>query len=180
MYFSKKSYPLNNIISKENFYTFDEIYKENYSSIKNYIFKMCNNQSISEEITQDVFIKFYKYKHKIKYEKIKAWLYKVAHNEAVNYFKKNNKINEHLNDSLQDTSNTPDRVIEENHKRKIIQAILIKLPPNQSTAILLKDMEGYSYDEISCIMGISYNAVKSLLYRARQNFIKYYKEVSNL
>lgn len=172
---------INTLHSKHesNNLSFDDLYKNYYIDIRNYVSKLCGSWHISEEITQEVFIKFYKNHSKISYKNVRGWLYKVAHNDTINYFKKNSKIFIELDEDIKDISNDPYNEIMQNKQRKTISQIFMKMPSNQSQALLLKDMYGYSYEEISIIMKISYKAVKSLIYRGRQNFIKYYNEVIN-
>ena len=165
------------LVSIENIeIKFEQLYRDNYSFIRNYTYKLCGISNISEEITQEVFLKLYENLQKLKNKNIKGWLCKVAHNTVINYLKRNSKFTFEVDINLEDKSNNPEIKLEEDYNAKIISKVLNKLPKKQAMSILLRDMEGYSYEEIGNIMGISYKAVKSLIYRGRQNFIKSYRE----
>lgn len=155
---------------------FEQLYKDNYTFIRNYTYKLCGSSNISEEITQEVFLKLYENIKKLKNDHIRGWLCRVAHNKMVNCLKRNSKFTFEIAVGLVDQSNTPETKLDEDYKARRIAKVLNKLPRKQAMVILLRDMEQYSYEEISATMGMSYKAVKSLIYRGRQNFIKYYRE----
>lgn len=178
MQFIQKIFSLNEPLKESNL-SFDDLYKLYYVDIRNYISKLCGCWTIAEEITQEVFIKLYNNLNKISHNNILGWLYKVAHNLTINYFNQNPKLNFELYDNLYNEANDTYDLIEKNNEKRIISEVFLKLPQKQAQAILLKDLYGYSYKEISNILKLSNKAVKSLLYRGRQNFIKYYNEVIN-
>ena len=165
----------NEIFPIENF---EDLYSEYYDCLKNYVSRLLCYGSAAEEIVQEVFIKLYNNKKKITSQNIKGWLYTVAHNDTVNYLRKNSKTIVELKEEFMGSDNPIDKKIEKKFNRMIISQVLVKMPKKQVTAILLKDMDRHSYSEIATIMNISYEAVKSLIYRGRQNFIKYYEELS--
>ena len=155
---------------------FEQLYKDNYTFIRNYTYKLCGSANVSEEITQEVFLKLYENIKKLKNDHIRGWLCRVAHNKMVNYLKRHSKFSFEIDTGLVDKANTPEAKLDEDDNARRIAKVLHKLPKKQAMAILLRDMEQYSYEEISATMGMSYKAVKSLIYRGRQNFIKYYRE----
>lgn len=167
----------------ENIYDnqFNNYYSQYFNIIKKYIFKYLKDNEMSKDIAQNVFLKLYTNLDKLKEDNLLNWLYKVAHNDSIDYLKKKStgtvSLEEHLIEPC--TNNTPNKIVQQKEERKIINSILLKLPKNQRTAILLKDVKGYTYDEIARNMDISYGAVKSIIYRGRKNFIKYYKEVED-
>lgn len=158
---------------------FNMYFNKYNKKITNYIYKLVKNFETSEEIAQNVFIKFYKNLSKLKKDNLQAWLYKVAHNDTISHLKKNSTITISLENQFVEpfTQNTPQMIIDQKKEAESIYNIMMKLPKSQRTTILLKYVKGYSYQEIAKTMDISYEAVKSLIYRGRQNFIKYYREV---
>lgn len=159
---------------------FNSLYIKYYRPVKNFISKHLNNRQPEEEITQEVFIKLYQNIESLHPESIKGWLYKVAHNEAINYYRKNLKPISSLDEQQEESfsEDTAHDSIERKQQRYMIRNILLKLPKNQATAIYLKDICGFSYQDIADRMEISYEAVKSLIFRGRQNFMKYYEEMN--
>jgi len=174
-----KNLQVNKSLEKNNEEEFNQYFSQHYLKINRYIFKYLRDDEMSKDITQNVFAKLYNNLTKLKKDNLKSWLYKVAHNDSIEYLKKKSLKVTSLDDEFVEpfTLNTPQTIVQQKYEREIIHATMMKLPKNQRSAILLKDVKGYSYDEIAEAMGISYEAVKSLIYRGRQNFIKYYGEV---
>lgn len=158
---------------------FNEYYKIYYNQIRGYIYSKVKDNEVSDEIVQNTFLKLLNNMKSNKMSNIKGWLYTVAHNECIDFLKKNSRAIYSLEEQYFEpfTEKTPQDVVQEGVDKKIIIEILTKLQKNQRAVILLKDVRGYTYKEIAKEMGISYQAVKSLIFRGRQNFIKYYREV---
>lgn len=160
--------------------TFNEYFSRYNTPIKKYVYTYLKDSQLSEEITQNVFLKFYRNFERLEPDNLCSWLYRVARNEVIDNLKKKTTDTFSLEEQYIEpfTLNTPQKEIETKSKRETIKKILLKLPKNQRTAIVLKDVRGYSYKEIAKLMDTTHKAVKSLIYRGRQNFIKYYKEVA--
>lgn len=159
---------------------FNTMYKKYYSPIRSFISKRLRAHQPGDELTQEVFIKLYQNIESLQTDKIKGWLYTVAHNETINHNKKNSLNISSLEEQLVEPSceDTANKSLERNFQRAMVKNILVRLPKNQAVALYLKDIYGYSYQEIADKMNISYKAVKSLIFRGRQRFIKYYEEMN--
>lgn len=159
---------------------FNMMYEKYYNPIKNYISKLLLQRHPCDEITQEVFIKFYKNIESLRTQNFKGWLYTVAHNETVNYIRKNSTPVSSLNEQISEPScdDASHQVLERKLQVKLIKDIFLKMPKSQAVALYLQNIEGYSYHEVASHMGISDKAVKSLIFRGRQNFIKLYEELS--
>lgn len=159
---------------------FNTMYKKYYSSIRSFISKHLRAHQPGDEITQEVFIKLYQNIESLQTDNIKGWLYTVARNETINHNRKNSHYISSLEEQLVEPSceDTANKSLERNYQRDMVKNILVRLPKNQAVAIYLKDIYGYSYQEIADKMNISYKAVKSLIFRGRQRFIKYYEEMN--
>lgn len=164
----------------DNKKTFEIFFKKYYGAIKNYITRLMGYRENGEEITQEVFIKLYKNMESVHPKSIKGWLYTVAHNETINYMKRKKDdvyLDEQGMENIIDCKHLMD--MNRHYDRKMILEIFKRLPKNQAYVIYLKDVRGLSYMEIAENLGISYEAVKSLIFRGRQCFIKYYEELNS-
>jgi len=152
----------------------EELYLKYRNNIYNYIYQLSHNKSASEELTQDTFLKVFKYFNGYDgRSSVKTWLYKIARNTFLDYVRKShiNKEETTLEYDIADTLddyNTSDEKI-------VINKILSSLTETEKTLILLKDFHGFSYSEISSINGLNTGQVKTGIYRARKKFKELYE-----
>ena len=99
-------------------------------------------------------------------ERLRPWLYRVAHNAALNLLRQNGWTHEPLDPSL-DGVERPDQAFERREGLRATLAALQALPERQRDALVLRELEGRSYDEIAAALGVSGGAVRQLLHRAR-------------
>ncbi|WP_165851301.1 RNA polymerase sigma factor [Brumimicrobium aurantiacum] len=137
------------------------------SNLFGYVFSFLRNSEDSQDIVQDVFEKLWKNKKKVEFEKCKAWMFRTGHNTLINFTKRKQR-------TVYNTDKIPEETKTDNsfENQEIIDLALSLLPPLQRSIILLRDLEGYSYDEIGEILEISDSQVKVYLYRARKKIKK--------
>lgn len=142
------------------------------SNLYGYVFGFLRNSEDTQDIVQDVFEKLWKNKKKVEVEKCKAWMFRTGHNALINFAKRKNR-------TVYNTDLIPEQSIIDNRfeTQEIIDLALSLLPPLQKSIVLLRDLEGYTYIEISEILDISESQVKVYLYRARK---KIKKQLSDL
>jgi len=154
---------------KENF---SEIVNRYASKIQRYIARVTGNYQESEDITQEVFFKAYvniaSFNPKLKFS---SWLYRIAHNESVNYIKKHYRTkNVELNENIDYGSFDDQKILEKidaNHNSKLIKKALATLSPRDREIVNLVFFEEKSYLEVSDILKISINSVGPTLNRAK-------------
>jgi len=150
----------------------------------NLCFRMMGDYDEANDCAQDAFLKVYHNLHKFKQKSaFSTWLYRIAVNTCKNSLasshsrisKRMFRLNGNSSDKdktdnidIQDSSMSPDRLYERSEDEKKIQDALDSLPSEFKVLVILKDIEGRSYDEISEITGIKAGTVKSRLSRARQ------------
>ena len=123
------------------------------------------------DIVQDTFLKIHEMGAKVtEINNMEAWSVRVTKNLAMDQLRSyRNKNGESLNGFDQASVNpTPHRSLESSDIRKSIEEIVTKLPPAQIQVFQLRDVEGYSYEEISEALEMSLSQVKTNLFRARQ------------
>jgi RNA polymerase sigma-70 factor (ECF subfamily) len=139
----------------------------------------------AEDLAQDVFLRVYRSrKNYLPTAKFSTWLYRIAHNVASN-FVRDSGVRKEFQLSKAENSSTagllieniavapsgfqPVRRMDRDEMSQVVLQALEALGERQKTAILLSKFEGMSYQEIGETMGLSVQAVKSLLMRARVN-----------
>lgn len=157
---------------------FAEIVVKYQNRVFSYVFTKCNNYEEAVDITQDIFVMTFESLKSFRREaKFSTWLYSIMVNYCKNYQKKMrrynsvsiDKINENdyeiqLSDERQNTEET---VINEDMLR-ILKDELYQLPDDHKEILVLRDIDGLSYNEIAEILGISLSNVKVRIHRGRE------------
>jgi RNA polymerase sigma-70 factor (ECF subfamily) len=130
------------------------------------------NEEEAQDVVQDVFEKLWMNRDKVEFEKAKSWLFTCAHNAMINFINKKARF-------IKLASELQTEKVESNsfsfESKQVINHIVGILPPIQKTIILLRDLEGYSYEEIGDILSLSSSQVKVYLFRARLKIKKQLK-----
>jgi RNA polymerase sigma-70 factor (ECF subfamily) len=140
---------------------------------------------LAEDLAQEVFLRIYKSRNTyLPTAKFSTWLYRIAHNVASNHVRDVSVRREYQLSKAQNSSTSgllleniavspsgyqPTRNMDHQERSRVIMVALEALGERQRTAILLSKFEGMSYQEIGETMGLTVQAVKSLLMRARVN-----------
>jgi RNA polymerase sigma-70 factor, ECF subfamily len=157
---------------------FEELVRRYQRPITGYVFRMLGNYESSLDVAQEVFIKVYNSLHKYSPEyKFSTWLYRIAHNAAIDHMRRN-AINaqsieaENADGSYQlqieSERPSPEQDHERTEWRAEIDAVVKCLPPAYKDLILLRHSRDLSYDEIAEVTGLPLGTVKNRLFRARE------------
>ncbi|HEX6654569.1 MAG TPA: sigma-70 family RNA polymerase sigma factor [Thermoleophilaceae bacterium] len=123
----------------------------------------------AEDVVQQAFVKAYEAMHRNSAElNLKPWLYRIAHNGALNALRDRGAAHAELSDTL-DGVERPDQAFERTVGLRELVVAVQALPERQRSAILLRELEGRSYEEIATALGVSDGAVRQLLNRARNS-----------
>ena len=146
----------------------------NYSNkVYNILLRILGNEEDAKDVSQEVFIKVYK---KITtfngQSQFSTWLYRVAVNSARDLIKKRKVNMKHEDKNVDETKiarldSDPSLIYESKEKSYMVLKGINLLNNEQREIIVLRDIQGFSYDEISVILGISIGTVKSRLNRSR-------------
>jgi len=143
--------------------------------------KLTGNRSDAEDLAQEVFLKSFRSLKGFRLEAdFGTWLHRITVNMYLNYKKKNSKVTifyiddpvktdtGEINREILDESADPSQEIEEKEDRNVIKQALDSLSPEHKAVLVLREIEGYSYEEIAQITQSSLGTVKSRMNRARQ------------
>ena len=148
--------------------------------IVSFMYRMCHNQAVAEELAQEVFLRVYRSRASYQAEaKFTTWLYRIATNLAVNHARDTRtermapSIN--LDEPDPETGTTPDVAdatpsveadILRQERLAAIRKHVMGLPERQKMAVLMHKYQGLDYKEIGKVLKLSESATKSLLFRA--------------
>ena len=164
---------------------FSEIVLQRQKKVFNIAYRMLGNSEEAKDLTQEVFISVFasiKYlKEEIKFD---AWLTQITLNHCRNrwkYLKRRQYFNsDSLDDPIEtedgsvpkavyDPSDDPETVLEKKMIQELIQRGLLKLKEDQRELLVLRDLQGYSYEEMGETLGLPEGTIKSKLHRARMD-----------
>lgn len=132
------------------------------------------------DLSQEVFLRVFRTIHRFRGQSsLRTWIYRIAVNQARNrhrFWRRRHRadqvsLDEHLathGEFVSEGDATPERVLAQKELAARLQAALDRLPFDQRTAIVLREIDGLSYEEIAFSLGLAIGTVKSRLTRARQ------------
>lgn len=144
--------------------TYTSIVQANQVGLYRFALHFLGNSEDAQDIVQDVFEKLWVHMDRIELDSVKSWLFKCTHNAMLNFIKRRARY-DYLNSIEVNVPQTSDHFAFES--KEIIERTVSMLPPLQKSILLLRDLEGYSYDEIGNMMSLNASQVKVYLFRAR-------------
>ncbi len=146
------------------------LYRENAKYVYNIALGMLKNRDDAEDVTQNVFIKLFDNFSAFRAESsIKTYLYRMTINRSIDLIRKNRTADKYLEKSARE-----ERVGKENSF--ILWDLLGRLDINHRAPLLLSEIGGFSYKEISEILGLNTGTVKSRINRAVNRLREMVKE----
>lgn len=134
--------------------------------------KHLKNEMSANDVVQETFTKVWIKHEEVNYEKVKSYLFTTAYHTIVDWVKKEKRSGDIENAQEQGEDPTLNFSLKE-----VLEEALDKLPKIQKSVVLLRDYEGYNYDEIAEITGLSTSQVKVYIFRARKALQTYIKRL---
>jgi RNA polymerase sigma-70 factor (ECF subfamily) len=148
---------------------FQILVKRHKEKVRNIIYITMNNSALVDDIAQDVFITVYRNLKYFRFEsQFTTWLYRITVNRCKDYLRKMNvrKIFFPVEEGMDVSDHsTP---VENNDISKIVMDAISKLPSKLRMPLIMKDIEGFSYQEISETLNCEMGTVKSRIFRGRE------------
>ena len=145
-------------------------------NVYRFIFKNLKHEEDARDVVQASFEKLWINREKVDNDRSKSYLFTVAYHQMIDLIRKNKrvKLEEDFSSSLQTTREPQSEI------KKLLNEALYRLSETQRSLVLLKDYEGYSYDEIAEITALSISQVKVYLHRARIQLKNYLVKPENV
>jgi len=135
-----------------------------------YALRIVGDHMEAEDVIQELLIKIWKKKDQfMQIDNKEAWCMTLTRNMSIDKKRKKKYRTQNIDDFhfIQDNAASPYQRVESDDNLERIEAIIDKLSDKQKTVIHLRDVEGYSYKEISDISGFTIDQIKVYLHRAR-------------
>ncbi len=150
---------------------------DNYAdNVFRFIVKNLRHEEDAKDIVQTAFEKLWKHREEVDNNRCKSYLFTVAYNQMIDHLRKIKRV--HLREDFNETMRVVQQPI--NNLKKNLQDALSRLNDTQRSLVLLKDYEGYSYEEIGIITGLNESQVKVYLHRARLTLRNYITKPENV
>ncbi len=145
-------------------------------NVYRFIVKNLRHEEDARDIVQTAFEKLWRNREVVENEKSKSYLFTVAYNQMIDHIRKNKRI------QLKEDFSEDGRVqhTHTGNLKKTLMDALNRLNETQKNLVMLKDYEGYSYEEIGTIMSLTESQVKVYLHRARLTLREYLVSPENV
>jgi RNA polymerase sigma factor (sigma-70 family) len=152
--------------------SWEEIVRAHSTRVYRLAYRLTGNQHDAEDLTQEVFVRVFRSLSSYMPGTFEGWLHRITTNLFLDGARRRQRIRfEGLGDDvaqrLPGTDLTPAQAWDERHLDGDIQAALRALPPDYRAAVVLCDIEGFSYEEIAATMGVKLGTVRSRIHRGR-------------
>ena len=134
-----------------------------------FVLKNIKDDEKAKDIVQDTYVKFWEKKDNVDLSKIKSYLFTTAYHTLIDVVRKEKKQGSFTDVKEEQYSNES----QYSDLQEILHEAIEQLPDDQKAVILLRDYEGYAYDEIAEITGMNESQVKVYIFRGRK-FLKNY------
>ena len=157
---------------------FEELVRRYQRPIAAYVYRMIGDYESALDLTQEIFIKVYgslsRYRSEFKFS---TWIYKIAHNSAVDHLRRmggrelsliNGREDDQYEVPIDSGALTPEQESEREERRLEIESVVRALPSAYRELIVLRHSQDLTYEEIVDVTGLPLGTVKNRLFRARE------------
>jgi RNA polymerase sigma-70 factor, ECF subfamily len=152
--------------------SWDEIVRAHSARVYRLAYRLTGNQHDAEDLTQEVFVRVFRSLATYTPGTFEGWLHRITTNLFLDGARRRQRLRfEGLGDEaaqrIPSNDRSPAQAWDDNHFEGDIQAALQSLPPDYRAAVVLCDIEGFSYEEIAATMGVKLGTVRSRIHRGR-------------
>ena len=145
-------------------------------NVYRFILKNLRHEEDARDVVQSAFEKLWRHRDEVDGTRAKSYLFTVAYHQMIDHIRKVKRIS--LHEEFPETAQV--QSITQHGLKKVLERALDRLGETHRSLVLLKDYEGYSYEEIGQITGLNASQVKVYLHRARLQLKDYLVKVENV
>lgn len=145
-------------------------------NVYRFIVKNLRHEEDARDVVQTAFEKLWRNREEVDGTKSKSYLFTVAYNQMIDHLRKVKRV--YLKDEFKEETKVQHKHMD--NARAVLNEALARLSETQRSLVMLKDYEGYSYEEIGKIMNLNESQVKVYLHRARLQLKEYIVKVENV
>ena len=171
---------------------FETLVLEYEKNVYNIALRMTGNSTDAADMTQEAFIKAYNSLQSFRGDsKFSVWLYRIVSNVCLDFLRSKNRrptVSLSVEDDdgedtqldVADESQSPELLLDRKLTRESVRRGLDSLPPDYRQILLLREIQGLSYDEIAQALGLEVGTVKSRIFRARKRLCTFLIDDGNI
>ncbi len=144
--------------------------------IYRFALKTLKDQDKAKDTVQDTFEKLWVKHSEVSFEKVKSYLFTTAYHASIDSIRKEKKKGEYESSGIFETSSSE----QYSDVNEVLNRAVDQLPEIQKSVLLLRDYEGYSYEEIGEMTGLNESQVKVYIFRARLFLKNYLVSIENV
>jgi RNA polymerase sigma-70 factor (ECF subfamily) len=147
--------------------SFKNIFDKYYDNIRNFLYYRSGNIETAEDLLQDVFLRLWENKEKIREESVGGYLYTIAANLIKNHYRRNEISYQFINSLTQkNNSESPEFLMEMQEFDHRLQQTLAAMPGKSRDVFLMNRIDGLTYGEIADRLQLSIKAVEKRMHKA--------------
>lgn len=154
-----------------------ELFHRHHAALYRYFLRMSGSQAVSEDLTQEVFLRVLK-KHETwqREARFTSWMYRIAHNAFIDHTRKN-KWETAMPENM-DFAAPAGRRLEQDQEQEILLRALAAMPADKRELLVLSRFQGMRYEQIGELLGVETNTVKVRVFRALGQLREIYERMS--
>lgn len=142
---------------------YNQCVDEYSDGVYRFILHNLRDEDKAKDIVQDSFIKLWEKVSEVDYKKARSYIFTTAYHTMIDAIRREKKMTNFVDIEYSQASNNKEYL----GLKEILRNAVNRLPEIQRSVVLLRDYEGYSYEEIGEITGLNESQVKVYIYRAR-------------
>lgn len=151
---------------------FEELVRRYQASIYRVALRILGSSADAQDAVQETFVRAWRALPRFRHDStINTWLYRIVTRRALNRIAAR-RTTEALDDVELEAGPDPARAVEQRERLRAVTRAIANLPPEQRAALVLREFEGLSYQEVADILGTSLPAIKGRIHRARLTVIQ--------
>jgi RNA polymerase sigma factor (sigma-70 family) len=156
---------------------YNECVKQYADNVYRFIIKNLRHTEDAQDVVQSAFEKLWVNREQVDPAKAKSYLFTIAYHQMIDHLRKVKRMSykDEIPDGALGTNEQPNRYL-----KQVLDEALATLNETQRSLVMLKDYEGYSYEEIGKIMDLNESQVKVYLHRARILLRNYLVRIENV
>ena len=152
--------------------TWEDVVRDHSARVYRLAYRLTGNTHDAEDLTQEVFVRVFRSLATYSPGTFEGWLHRITTNLFLDMARRRQRIRfeglgEETTARLSGAEPTPAQVFDDRHLDGDVQAALKALPPEYRAAVVLCDIEGFSYEEIAATLGVKLGTVRSRIHRGR-------------
>lgn len=171
---------------------YEALVKEYEKNVYNLALRMTGNSEDAADMAQEAFIKAYNSLTAFRGDsKFSVWLYRIVSNVCLDFLRSRsrkqtvslsteNDDGEEVELDIADETHSPEQLLDRSLTRDAVRRGLAALPPDHREILLLREIQGLSYEEIADVLGLEAGTVKSRIFRARKKLCSFLIKDGNI